>query len=593
MSVIKKSYYQPCILSIFGILLFSSPVSAPAVKEGCLEIKSSSRNETKIVHLQAIEESIPTALAVDGEPLPVSVEQKENSVTDDQLIAQLMEPSSPKEEEKVSPKNSAKSSREPYGFMICGAPPQVASLSQNKAQLYDWHRQSGRRLTASQERMRQPCRFSPEMSIQSNHNFCPVLQERSSQVAFDEAPIVSAMGDSIAEGAKNNGHRAVASQSGRNILDQKRKKSTLKTPENSAQKAFYPESHPLELKEEEFLRIAHFIKTKLPSFVDQKKYYLTQKITGLDHIIEYDPETKKTFVLLEGKEGAFLGRGKKKVVAKALLFDNTKPEVVARGEQSSEVKLELEITKLLDGAPGIYQALAFTSHRAKGKQYIAIYSKLYSPGSLATVLEKNFQLTIKEKAKIILNILEGLESLHKNNVIHTDLSPKNYLVNISEGKSKDKSETRDIEAVISDFGRSKFASDSQNISVQGNSLYIAPEGIFREKLQGSDYFATDLYAVGCVFYQLFYGTQVPWHDQSYAKDASRSQEENYELLVQKINESTEKRRNSLISLYEKQTLTLPEAVEFLILRMVHPDPHARGAASELKEEMLRILSLAE
>lgn len=348
-----------------------------------------------------------------------------------------------------------------------------------------------------------------------------------------------------------------------------------------AAETIYSEKNRLGLGIGEFLQIGIFMETRLAQFIDKQIYYLIPSETNLACAVEYDPVTGYRFIILSGKHGSFIGKGRKKIVVKAIRFDGKNSEILARAEQCKKLKREIEITKLLKGAPGVYRTLAFTSHLVEGNQYVAIYSKLYSPGSLAAVFENNIKFTIQEKSKIILNILEGLETLHKNNIIHTDLSPKNYLINIS----KIRPGVRDVRAAISDFGRSKFASESRNVSVQGNSLYIAPEGVFRKKLRGADYFATDIYAVGCVLYQLFYETQAPWQDQRYIKDTLRSQEENYKLLVQKINDATETRRNVLVNKRQRQFFTLSETLELLILRMLNPDPRRRGTAFELKEEL--------
>lgn len=363
-----------------------------------------------------------------------------------------------------------------------------------------------------------------------------------------------------------------------------RKKSVPLLRAIQAAEIVYAKKNKLGLRLGGFLQIGIFMETKMSRYIEKGKYFLTPRETNLTRTIEYDPKTKFRFILLSGKHGSFLGEGKKKTVIKAIRYDRKNPEILARGEQCKKLKLELEITKLLKGKPGVYNAVAFTSHEVKGKQYVTIYSKLYSPGSFATIFESNIILSAKEKSKVVLDILAGLESLHQNNIVHTDLSPKNYLVNISPGTEG----RRKITATISDFGRSKFASESRDISVQGNSLYVAPEGVFREKLMGSDYFATDIYAAGCVFYRLFYERAPPWQEEKYIKNRARSKEENYAILIEKINKATEARRDALATKNATGILPAEEALEYLILCMVNPDPRKRGTAKELKRNAATI-----
>lgn len=342
------------------------------------------------------------------------------------------------------------------------------------------------------------------------------------------------------------------------------------------------------LKKGEFSRLSKFIRTKLPSYIKKNKYFLTKKITGQSRTIEYDPKTKKSFILLDGAKGAFLGRGAKKVVTKAILFNRSKSQIVARGEQCLPMKQELKITKRVQGLSGLFRTIAFTQHKAKGKRYNTIYTQLYSSGSLADMLNKNIRLSIHEKTKIALDILKGLESLHKKNIVHRDLGIKNYLVTISKGTVG----RRKVVAVIADLGRALPKPKAAKTAVQGNSHNVAPEGIFLKKMKGADYFATDIYAVGCAFYRLVYGERPSWTAKNYVKNTSRSESKNYKILVNKINKETKSRITYLQRKQKSSKLSKKEAFEFVTLRMVNADPKKRGTAKQLRRAMLKVCKMS-
>ncbi len=330
-----------------------------------------------------------------------------------------------------------------------------------------------------------------------------------------------------------------------------------------------------------FDKTALFIETKLAKHIAKKQYYLPKRKTGLPYTLEYDPVTKKCFILLKDKK-AFIGKGKFKKVYKAILYSRKHPKIVARAEQSRIGNRERAITAATVGLPGIVKTVGSCQRTVGKKQYSTFYSKLYRPGSLYQLLEHGPKVTLKEKMKIAKDILKGLASLHMKGIAHKDLGPKNYLVNLSRGKPN----RRKIEACIVDFGQAIFVEGAVNKKVQGNIPYTAPEGIWREKLKEKDYFLTDIFAVGCVFYRLFYNHAAPW--LQVARDLRKktcSADEKYQTICARIKKATHSRRQTLS---KRQKLSAKEEFELLILRMVEIDPSKRGQAKELSQTMRKI-----
>ncbi|MDZ7714687.1 MAG: serine/threonine-protein kinase [Balneolaceae bacterium] len=103
--------------------------------------------------------------------------------------------------------------------------------------------------------------------------------------------------------------------------------------------------------------------------------------------------------------------------------------------------------------------------------------------------------TLQQKLELFTDVLQAVRHAHENLVIHRDLKPENILVDES-GNIK-----------ILDFGISKLLenSDDTSLTKTGARLltprYAAPEQVRQENITT----ATDLYALGIVFYELIAG----------------------------------------------------------------------------------------
>ena len=98
----------------------------------------------------------------------------------------------------------------------------------------------------------------------------------------------------------------------------------------------------------------------------------------------------------------------------------------------------------------------------------------------------------EKKAKFyLIEIILGLEYLHKNNMIYRDLKPENILMD-STGHIK-----------LSDFGLSKILSDNDEkaFTMCGTPQYLAPE-IMKEEGYDKN---VDWWSLGCFFYEMITG----------------------------------------------------------------------------------------
>jgi eukaryotic-like serine/threonine-protein kinase len=111
-----------------------------------------------------------------------------------------------------------------------------------------------------------------------------------------------------------------------------------------------------------------------------------------------------------------------------------------------------------------------------------------------TLLEAGKDLPLAGKVGLLVQVLQALAYVHRRGIVHRDLKPRNILVVGGQVK-------------VLDFGLSVAAND--NAQVAGTLPYMPPEILRGEA--GS--FASDLYAVGVIAYEMM-GGQHPFDDQS-------------------------------------------------------------------------------
>ena len=90
---------------------------------------------------------------------------------------------------------------------------------------------------------------------------------------------------------------------------------------------------------------------------------------------------------------------------------------------------------------------------------------------------------------IILQLVKGLQDIHKNRLIHRDLTPDNIFIN----------ENNEIK--IGDFGISKILTETNQYTTKqiGKFHYMAPEISLGLKYNNK----VDIYSLGCIVYELF------------------------------------------------------------------------------------------
>ncbi len=130
------------------------------------------------------------------------------------------------------------------------------------------------------------------------------------------------------------------------------------------------------------------------------------------------------------------------------------------------------------------------------KATIWVFMELCCHGDLVNYLqgdEAASSVSANEKLKLMLDIAKGVEYLHRNNVIHRDVKPKNILVSNSPATAK-----------LTDFDHSKFLDEDYSTSLMtsnvGTMAFKAPEFYIRTKAGALNYHRNvDVYAMGLTF----------------------------------------------------------------------------------------------
>jgi serine/threonine protein kinase len=104
-------------------------------------------------------------------------------------------------------------------------------------------------------------------------------------------------------------------------------------------------------------------------------------------------------------------------------------------------------------------------------------------------------LTVREMMlTLMLQIAEGLASLHAHNILHLDLKPANVLLS-SEGPY--------FTAKICDFGLSRFGSNMEDMSyISGTPAYMALELLTPNVEKGALSTKVDVWALGVTFWSM-------------------------------------------------------------------------------------------
>ncbi|WP_037641351.1 serine/threonine-protein kinase [Streptomyces bicolor] len=176
------------------------------------------------------------------------------------------------------------------------------------------------------------------------------------------------------------------------------------------------------------------------------------------------------------------------VAVKLLLPQDSDPTATSR------FRLEAQTAARIDH-PNVVAVRDFGEH--DNRLYLVM--ELVEGDSLARTLARSGALPAERVARIAAQAAAGLAAAHRQGIVHRDIKPGNLLLD-ADGTLK-----------IGDFGIARFLDDpgaalTATGQIVGTSLYLAPERALGQPAGPP----SDVYALGCVLYQLLTG-RPPFH----------------------------------------------------------------------------------
>jgi hypothetical protein len=256
------------------------------------------------------------------------------------------------------------------------------------------------------------------------------------------------------------------------------------------------------------------------------------------------------------------------VVASHIVRKTYKPGVTIGEKELDYEKLfgSLHTMTTYEGKHGVTKTM-FTMEAYEKDLFEALWAREVAARS---------HFSLEEKLLLLSDIASQLEFMHETHgVVHDDLKTENVMLR----REKD----GNVHAKIIDFGLCYKPADGEK--PRHEESYGTPEFTSPEVLQNhgkpftvDQHKAKDMYALGCIAYALKNGDDPPWCNDTKAAIHSDAVRQN----VLKQQQAIEQKIDQYMKVPPK---TVDEEFDFLICRMLHPDPEKRTKVSEARSQI--------
>jgi urea transport system substrate-binding protein len=167
----------------------------------------------------------------------------------------------------------------------------------------------------------------------------------------------------------------------------------------------------------------------------------------------------------------------------------------AMSDEGYRLRFQRE-ARLAATLPHDHIAAIYQAGQHNGVPFLAM--ELLRGESLEERLARDKSLPVAEAVRIAREVAVGLQAAHSRDLVHRDIKPANIWLEHAEGHGAPR-------VKILDFGVAREFQPRQGITLEGQIIgsvgYMAPEQIVYGRLDGR----TDLFALGCVLYQMLHG----------------------------------------------------------------------------------------
>ncbi|KAI1899222.1 hypothetical protein AGOR_G00059580 [Albula goreensis] len=214
----------------------------------------------------------------------------------------------------------------------------------------------------------------------------------------------------------------------------------------------------------------------------------------------------------------------------------------------------------------------------EGKSDIVMVMEMISGGELfERIIDEDFELTEREVIKYMLQIVDGVQFIHKQGIVHLDLKPENIMcVNKTGSRIK-----------LIDFGLARRLENSGSLKVLfGTPEFVAPEVINYEAIS----YPTDMWSIGVICYILVSGLS-PFMGDSDNETLSNVTSATWDFEDEAFDEISDEAKDFISSLLKKDMkarLTCAQCFQHPWLKQDTKNMEAKKLSKErMKKYILR------